>query len=166
MKIGAFRTAWFLFALCCAHFGWSQTSSCPNSGFDGGNFSGWTGGTGYCCPISIGNNVIVAGRHTIMSGPGTDPNTDGAIPVVAPGGGAYSARLGNRNTDAEAERLSYTINVDASNALFVYRYAVVLEDPSHDPSEQPRFEIRMFDQSGASIDCGVYNVYSTSGIPG
>lgn len=166
MKTGAFRTAWFLFALCCAHLGWSQTSSCPNSGFDVGNFSGWTGGTGYCCPITIGNNVIIAGRHTIMSGTGTDPNTNGAVPVVAPGGGPYSARLGNDQSGGEAERLSYTIAVDASNALFVYRYAVVLEDPSHDPSEQPRFEIRMFDQNGVSVDCGMYNVYSTSGIPG
>jgi gliding motility-associated-like protein len=74
--------------------------------------------------------------------------------------------LGNDNTNSEAERLSYTMTVDANNALFVYRYAVVLEDPAHDPSEQPRFEIRMFDQSGTSITCGLYNVYSSASIPG
>lgn len=166
MKTGAFRTACFIFSLSCAHMAWSQASSCPNTGFDDGNFSNWTGGTGVCCPININNSMIVAGRHTIMSGPGTDPNTDGAVTVVAPGGGLYSARLGNDQSGAQSERLSYSMTVDASNSLFVYRYAVVLEDPSHDPNEQPRFEIRMFDQTGASIDCGVYNVYSTSGIPG
>lgn len=143
-----------------------QTSSCPNTGFDLGNFSNWSGGLGYCCPINVTGSTIVSGRHTIMSGPGTDPNTDGAVPVVAPGGGPYSARLGNSSSGSEAEQLSYTMTVDANNSLFVYRYAVVLEDPSHSSFEQPRFEIRMYDQLGSPIDCGVYNVYSTAGIPG
>ncbi|MBZ0207213.1 MAG: gliding motility-associated C-terminal domain-containing protein [Flavobacteriales bacterium] len=166
MKIGSIRTALFIMAVHLAPLVWSQASSCPNSGFDNGDFTNWSGGTGYCCPINVGNTMIAAGRHTIMTGPGTDPNTDGAITVVAPGGGTYSARLGNDNVNSQAERLTYAMVVDASNALFVYRYAVVLEDPSHSPNEQPRFEIRMFDQSGTSIDCGVYNVYSSAGIPG
>ena len=156
----------FVVASQFALLGWSQVSSCPNSGFDNGDFAGWTGGTGSCCPINIFNTNIVNGRHTIMSGNGTDPNTNGAVTVVAPGAGPYSARLGNEFSGSEAERLSYSLTVDASNALFVYRYAVVLEDPNHAASDQPRFEIRMFDQNNQSIDCGVYNVYSTSGIPG
>lgn len=143
-----------------------QNGGCPNLGFDQGDFSHWTGGTGSCCPIDILGQNLVMGRHTIMSGPGTDPNTDDVITVVAPGGGPYSARLGNPSTGAQAERLRYSMLVDASNALFVYRYAVILEDPMHEDEDQPRFEIRMFDETGGSIDCGMYNVYSTSGIPG
>lgn len=161
-------SCYLLIALCSAVQLSAQTASnCPNVGFDDGDFSNWSGGTGSCCPINIFNpGALVPDRHTIMQGTDTDPNTNGVITVVAPGGGPYSARLGNDGTGSQAERLSYTMLVDASNALFVYRYAVVMEDPSHNAADQPRFEIRMFDETGASIDCGMYNVYATNNIPG
>lgn len=143
----------------------AQLSSCANADFEQNSFVNWTGTTGTCCPINSTVPGIVPGRHTIMSGPGTDPNTNGAITVVAPGG-QYSARLGNDSVGAEAEQLSYQISVDPSNALFIYRYAVVFENPPHLAEEQPRFEIRVFDQNGDSVGCGTYNVYATSGIPG
>lgn len=141
-------------------------SSCPNLGFEDGTFANWSGGVGWCCPINISGTNFQNNRHTITSGTGTDPRTGGAVPVVFPDGGLHSAKLGNDNTGSEAERLSYSLTVDQYNALFVYRYAVVLEDPDHDPSDQPRFEIRMYDQSNTLIPCGQYNVHSTSGLPG
>ncbi|MFN0187629.1 MAG: PKD domain-containing protein [Bacteroidia bacterium] len=143
----------------------SQLSSCVNADFEMNSFANWTGTSGFCCPINSITPGIVAGRHTIMTGPGTDPNTNGAITVVAPGGQS-SARLGNDDVGSEAEQLSYQIAVDATNALFIYRYAVVLEDPSHTLAEQPRFEIRVYDQNGLPVVCGDYNVVASSGIPG
>ncbi len=143
----------------------AQLSSCTNADFELNSFVNWNATTGWCCPVNSTVPGIVAGRHTIMTGPGTDPNTNGAVTVVAPGG-QYSARLGNDNIGAEAEQLSYQINVDTSNALFIYRYAVVLEDPNHTPQEQPRFEIRVYDQNGLAVGCGTYNVYASAGIPG
>lgn len=143
----------------------AQLSSCANADFEQNSFANWTGTTGFCCPINSITPGIVNGRHTIMTGPGTDPNTNGAITVVAPGG-TFSARLGNDQVGGEAEQLSYQIQVDASNALFIYRYAVVLEDPSHSPQEQPRFEIRVYDANGNPVGCGTYNVYASAGIPG
>lgn len=145
----------------------SQESSCPNSDFESGTFSGWQGGTGYCCPININNSGIVSDRHTIMSGNETDPNTCGAVTVVAPGG-LYSARLGNSNTGTEAEKLTYSLDVTASNTLFIYKYAVVLQDPGHNPEEQPRFQIRVLNAAGGLIDpvCGEYTVVAGSNIPG
>jgi hypothetical protein len=65
-----------------------------------------------------------------MTGSRTDPNTNGAITVVARGG-QFSAYLGNEDVGAEAEQLSYQIAVDAMNALFIYRYTMELEDPIH-----------------------------------
>ncbi|MBK9637130.1 MAG: hypothetical protein IPO63_04690 [Bacteroidetes bacterium] len=50
--------------------------------------------------------------------------------------------------------------------MFIYRYAVVLEDPSHTVAEQPRFEIRVYDQNGLAVGCGSYNVVASAGIPG
>jgi gliding motility-associated-like protein len=152
-----------LIAICFQAAG--QLSSCANADFEQNNFANWVGTTGSCCPINSTAPGIVPGRHTIMSGPGTDPNTNGALPVVAPGG-QFSARLGNDNIGAEAEQLSYQFSVDPTNALFIYRYAVVFEDPSHSPEEQPRFEIKVYDVTGNTVNCGVYNVYSSSGING
>lgn len=140
-------------------------SSCTNADFEMNNFSNWTGGTGSCCPISIAGTAIVSGRHTIMSGAGTDPYSLGTVTMVAPGG-LYSARLGNDNTGSEAERLRYSIAVTPQNQLFIYRYAVVLEDPAHSPAEQPRFEIRVFDQNGTAVQCGTYIVSASGSIPG
>ncbi|MEC4048522.1 T9SS type B sorting domain-containing protein [Flavobacterium sp. SUN046] len=149
------------------NFIFAQQSSCPNSDFETGTMANWSGGVGGCCPIYISGTAIVNGRHTIMSGTGTDINTCGNVTVVAPGG-LYSARLGNDISGAQAEKLSYTLNVTANNSLFIYKYAVVLEDPGHSPSEQPRFQISVKNSAGNLIDpvCGEYTVVSGSNIPG
>ena len=144
----------------------AQTSSCPNADFELNSFSGWTGTTGSCCPINSIIPGIVPGRHTILTGAGTDPNTNNVLTVVAPGGN-YSVRLGNQNVGAEAEQLKYSFLVTPQTQLFIYRYAVVLQDPGHAPGEQPRFEIKVYDQNGL-IDtvCGVYTVEAGAGIAG
>ncbi len=144
-----------------------SVSSSSNADFEQGDFSGWNGQTGVCCPISTSPSGIVEGRHTIMSGSGTDPNTCDHVTVVAPGG-LYSARIGNQDTGAKAEKLSYSLTIDANSALFIYRYAVVLEDPGHPADEQPRFQIRVLNAAGHLIDpvCGEYTVVASSNLPG
>lgn len=145
----------------------SQTDSCFNIGFENGDLSGWVGETGACCPITTSTSGIVNGRHTLMSGNGTDPNTTNVVTVVAPGS-SYSARLGNEDVNAEAERISYTLDVTPENILFIYKYAVVLEDPGHTYSEQPRFQLRVLDDVGQLIDpiCAEYTVVAAANIPG
>lgn len=144
-------------------------SSCPNSDFSMNNFTNWQGRTGTCCPINTPTLGIVATRHTIMTGAGTDPNTGNQLPVVCPGY-TFSARLGNQAVSypAMAEALSYqiTVQADSSNALFFYNYAVVLEDPSHTASEQPRFELVVRDQFGNIIPCTSYLVSASGNMPG
>src|SRR3989338_1103001 len=135
-------------------------STCPNADFGQGNFSFWQGTTGtYADPDQ--NLGIVNGRHTIMNAPGIDPFTCGGLNVLPPGG-TSSARLGNNNTGAQAEELIYTLAVTAQTALFIYKYAVVLENPAgHLPEEQPEFTVRILDNLGNPIggNCGTYNVY-------
>jgi gliding motility-associated-like protein len=142
-------------------------SSCPNSDFESGTFSGWQGRTGACCPIATFPSRIVPGVHTIMSGTGTDPNTCDVVHVVAPGG-TFSARLGNEEVGAQAEALSYRITVTPSSLLFIYRYAVVLQDFGHAEEEQPRFQVRVLDATGQLIDpvCGEYAVIARDGLTG
>ena len=56
--------------------------------------------------------------------------------------------------------MSYSMTVSPDNVLFIYKYAVVLEDPSHTFAEQPRFQLRVLDQNGVLIDpiCAEYTV--------
>ncbi len=140
---------------------WAQ--GCPNANFSQNNFNGWQGFTGY-----YGNPFqtpgIVSGRHTIINPPGNDPIC-GGITFPPPGGG-NCMQLGNSGTGAQAEAVRYSLTVDPSNALFIYNYAVVLEDPGHAPNEQPTFNLRILDQNNNLIDptCGEYSVFA--GQPG
>ncbi|MFN4234061.1 MAG: PKD domain-containing protein [Bacteroidia bacterium] len=142
----------------------SAQNGCPNADFSQNNFNNWQGFTGnYNNPAQ--NTGIVNGRHTIMTGPGTDPNSCGGLPLVPPGS-TFSARLGNANYGAEAERLRYTLTVDPSNVFFTYKYAVVFEQAGHSPADQPKFDLRILNSANQVINptCGQYSVYE--GQPG
>ena len=143
---------------------WSQTNvGCPNANFSMGNFSNWVGYTGsYSNPASSAG--IVGGRHTIISAPGVDPFSCGGLQMIPPGSSS-SARLGNSGTGAEAEKLTYNLLVSPQNALFIYKYAAVLEDPGHPPNAQPVFEMRLLNAAGTQIggNCGIYTVYAGQG---
>ena len=141
-------------------------AQCGNVDFELGNFTGWMGTTGTCCPINLPGNGIVAGRHTIMSGAGTDINTCNQVPYVSPLGGTYSARLGNPINGAQAEGLNYTFTVTTNTALFTYQYAVVFQDPGHAPADQPRFETEIVDAAGNIIPCTQYLVTAASNLAG
>lgn len=143
----------------------AQQSACTNADLESGDFNGWTGHAS--TPGIPLPNGILDGVHTIMTGDGTDPNTCNMLSVVAPGG-IYSARLGNQQTGGHTERLSYTITVTPETSLFIYKYAVVLEDPGHIPEQQPRFDVQVYDSWGNPIDpvCGSYTVVAGSDLEG
>lgn len=143
-------------------------STCGNLDFENGNLDGWNAFTGFWNTIdTLAIPGVVPGRHTIMTGNGLDANTNNKISVVAPGG-LYSCRLGNDEVHGCADRLTYTLNVGTENSLFVYKYAVVLEDPGHMDEEQPQFEVVLYDSDGMLIDpvCGYYQVTASENIPG
>jgi PKD repeat protein len=60
----------------------------------------------------------------------------------------------------------YTINVTPQSNLFVYKYAVVLQNPGHTAPQQPKFETEILNAAGMPIGggCGTYTVYG--GQPG
>jgi gliding motility-associated-like protein len=152
----------------------SQNVGCVNSDFEQGNFTNWSGQTGVCCPINTPTNGLVTaamnsndgiGSHVIMSN-GTDPNACNQIPRVAPGS-IYSARLGNSGSGRQAEKLRYNFTITPQSSLIIYKYAVILEDPSdHSPADQPRFEARLIDQNGDDIPCTYYLVVAGTGTSG
>jgi hypothetical protein len=137
------------------------SQGCYNADFELGNFTGWQGRRGDCCPITLPNNGIVNGRQTIMS-QGIDPNTCGGLSMVY--SGSFSARLGNDNVGAEAEGLSFTFVVTPQSTLIQYAYAVVFEDPGHTDDEQPRFNSRVRLSDGSIIECTDYMETAASNL--
>jgi len=141
----------------------SSYSQCYNADFELGNFTGWQGRRGGCCPITLPNNGITNGRQTIMS-PGIDPNTCGGLSTVYSGN--FSARLGNDNVGNQAEGLTFTFTVTPQSTLVQYAYAVVFEDPGHTDDEQPRFNSRVRLADGSIIACTDYMVTAASNLSG
>jgi len=168
-------------------------SQCNNADFESGNFTGWNGSysdgvcigglvLGLCVgcynpqpaqhnglnqgPINTQPNAGIETYHTIMNS-GYDAIVGGTtIPVVYPGSGSFSARLGDAHGDdithGSAAVLTKTFTVTSANCNFTYAYAVVLNDGGHGAGEQPYFKIRMTDGNGQPIDCATYDVDATT----
>ncbi|WP_307529055.1 gliding motility-associated C-terminal domain-containing protein [Pedobacter sp. W3I1] len=153
----------------CAQF------SPENIGFENGNFQNWKI---YAGSIAIENNQNVvtmnevskpiSGRHTIINNKNLlDPY--GGFRLIPPSGGNYSVKLGNNVTGAQIDGISYLMTVPADQPEFTltYQYAIVLEDPDHQPFEQPRFIARIKDvEKNEYIPCASFEYVATSSLPG
>lgn len=144
-----------------------------NIGFELGTFKGWETSVGTINRAGVINVVPAlpaSGRHTIIQN--TYPQAldqYGDFPVNCPNGSGYSVRLGNSQTQGEADQISYTFTVPAnqSNYSIIYNYAVVLENPSHQQFEQPKFTSRVFDvTSGEYVQCGSFEFVASGNLPG
>ncbi len=149
----------------------AQVTNCPdNINFEQGSLTNWECATS--TNTGNGNYVwmptaVIPTRHAIMSGAALDPY--GHFPVVAPGGGQYSLKLGNSSTGREMERVRYTLHVpaNATNYNLIYRYAVVLNDGGHQPIDQPFFRLSVTDSAtGQPLPCNNSIFVSTSNLPG
>ncbi|MCK9562588.1 MAG: PKD domain-containing protein [Bacteroidales bacterium] len=161
-----------LHSFCYAQF---ETSS-ENSDFESGNFSNWTGATGYWVDgktdyariVINREDNLVDGRQTIISELEYDKYTCGQLPTLPPDGGKYVAKLGNDINGAQVEQLKYSLAVTEENALFLYKYAVVFEDPGHEHNHQPFFDLRILNENNDLIDsvCGYNHIISGEGAVG
>jgi len=143
-------------------------SACPNMGFEMGDFTGWEAFTGlYTDPINTLTPGFVVGRHTIMDTQGTDPNADNQVFFIAPGSN-YSVRLGNDMSGRQLDRVTYDLTVSPDNFLFIFRYAVVMQNPGHSVTTQPVFEVSILDTAGNLIDptCGFNQIIASPSLPG
>ena len=107
-------------------------------------------------------------RHTVnWDKTAKDPRTGDALSLI-PKGGYASVRLGNWEISNGAESITYEYVVDSSNAVVLMQYAVVLQDPDHNASEQPRFVLEILDQNNNLIEptCGVRNFAADQAMQG
>lgn len=169
--------------------GFSQTLSCPpNIDWEFGDTTGWSAewgdypGAGVdvgTAPfpggvpqtlITTPNNGFVAGRVDIMTtAMGVDPF--GGFPVVAPNGGQFSVRIGDQVSggDADRVRFKFTVPANVNNYSVRFLYAVVLDNPPHNPQEQPRFTVTIRDSATGlpfRDGCSDLNFVASSDIPG
>jgi len=165
-----------LITLCLLTKGYSQSTCPPNLDFEDGNFNGWQCFIGKTDTLNGKNRMLLdlseptLERHTLITATAM-PEFDyyGKFPRLCPFGGNYSVKLGNEQTGAQAEGLSYTFVVPTTvdTFTFTYFYAVVFQDPQHDLPEQPRFFVTALDVvTGELINCASFDYVSTAGLPG
>ncbi len=129
---------------------------CTNPDFETGTLAGWTALEG-----SNNNSQTMAGccgaatSQAVIVGPGADPNV-GAVQMVPPGGGNFAVRLGQMGTGGMSYRLNQTFTVTAANSVFIYKYAVILQDGTHSCSEQPFFNIKFETCNNVVIPCAQF----------
>ncbi|WP_205513416.1 gliding motility-associated C-terminal domain-containing protein [Longitalea arenae] len=150
---------------------------CPaNIDFEAGSLNNWKCFTGKTSverndnAISVIPSASITGRHSLYAkGAATVTDPYGLFPVNPPDGSGYAMRLGNNINGGEAERITYefTVPANANDASFTYRYAVVFQDPGHNPNEQPRFIARMLDVATNSyLPCASNEYIATAALPG
>ena len=141
-------------------------SPCTNVDFETGNANGWT--------ITEGlnsNSLTQAGccanastRFSVVNA-GNDP-TIPALQRVPAGTGNFTLKMGDGSTTTgHAVKARQTFSVTAANSVFIYRFAVVLEDPisnAHACAEQAYFNIAFLDASSNPIPCGDYSIVNNS----
>ena len=145
----------------------------PNIGFETGTLSNWDCKAGSIIrdgTLNLFPTNPIPDRHTII--PNSYPqdlDVYGGFPVNCPNGSGFSVRLGNSLAGGEAEGMSYTFIIPANRNDFsiLYNYAVVFQNPPHQPWEQPRFTSRVYNVTDNKyIQCGSFEFIASSSLPG
>jgi gliding motility-associated-like protein len=154
----------------------SQPVTCPsNIDFEDGSFNGWECKVGVVTSSPGVNQINWVGsgellnRHTIVDASSGLIDRFGLFPQSCPNGSGYSVRLGNDFSGAESEGISFTYDIPANvtNFSIIYHYAIVLQDPGHQPEQQPRFSAKVFDVAANSeIYCVSFDFTSSANLPG
>lgn len=132
----------------------AKSQNCPpNIDFEKGNFDNWTCYTGSVSAAGGVNTISltpsggpVPDRHTMFTvSQQTQTDYFGGFPVNCPNGSGHSIKLGNNLGGGQAEGISYEFTIPAGRNEYslIYHYAVVFEDPSHPPHQQPRLELEI-----------------------
>lgn len=106
-------------------------------------------------------------RHTIHNYPRDfDERTRNKLRTF-PEGQPAAIRLGNWDTGSEAEDIVYTMTVTPEMSILQLRYALVMQLPGHDFSQQPHFTLEFLDSLNNLIDsCGYVDFTASADLEG
>ncbi|MBK5272634.1 MAG: hypothetical protein JJE22_16660, partial [Bacteroidia bacterium] len=146
----------------------------PNLDFENGDFTNWECSQGYVVNNNGVNEVSLTNSgpgsvHTIIPANNQELDEYGFFPKSCPNGSGFSVKLGNNLGEHEAEGLAYEYTIPAGVSRFsiIYNYAVVLQNPNHQPYEQPRFRAKVIDVSNnTEINCVSFDFTASSSLPG
>lgn len=110
----------------------------------------------FCNPVNfttltaglVGGMITSATAHQTWVPAGLDPNVGIAMTAQ---GSSGAVRIGNEDAGAGCELLSKTFIVTPAQSTIAFWYAVVLQDPGHNPLCQPFFQVRVTDATGAVV---------------
>lgn len=123
-------------------------------------------GTGFNSTTSFNNYTQVApvdygpsnenSRHTIhFDRNEREPRSAGLLPTI-PEGELASIRLGNWLGGNQTERIEFSFNVDTIKyPVLLLKYAPILEAPTHDDDENPRFMLDILIDGHSIGRCGM-----------
>ena len=149
----------FLFFQQNSLHAYTPAQSCPDfTDLNGAYVEAFTGTT----DNPFAKQGIVDNRHILITEQGVDSTTGGLLPLLPPGETSV-IRLGNKRVGAQAEALKYHFTVEAAKPVQLLKFAVVLEDPNHPFSAQPRFVVRITDKNGNLLeDCAENGWFGSS----
>ena len=128
---------------------WGDFVECRTGMFDNPSF--------YEEVVDNGCDDFYTSRHTVhFDTSERDMRTNGWLRTI-PVGHCSSVRLGNAQTDAKQESITYTLHVDTNvYDLLILRYAIVEQDPNHSPEYQPHVVFSVTDSAGTLTDSCYY----------
>ncbi len=147
---------------------------CYNMGFEEGGFDGWGLHSGRIIEEGFdGANLVWdtgldENQITLISTPSSmDLGCDslGIELLCIPPGKTRSVRLGDTRVGGRISSLSKSISVTPEFSYFTYQFAVVMQDPGHYHEQQPRFEVRIYDEDENVVECGFYDFRASPDLP-
>ena len=143
-----------------------------NIGFENGTFDNWEFAVGRIetnGDVFTNPTIAVPGNFAILKNDQSDTKDDyGNFSVFSPNGSKYSVKLGNSLYGNSVQQMSYTLTVPPSGSnSIIFDYAVVLVNPGHDPNQQPRFTVKIYNITDAKyLECPAFDFISSSNLPG
>ncbi|MBR1774195.1 MAG: gliding motility-associated C-terminal domain-containing protein [Bacteroidales bacterium] len=106
-------------------------------------------------------------RHVVCRDTNAKDNNTGNLLRCIPQGEKASIRLGNNNNGAQSESISYEYTVDTNKSnMLLLKYAVVMQDPNHNKTNQPRFTLELLDENDVVLDkqCSFADFYAAGDL--
>lgn len=128
---------------------------------------GYTWNPGYYQEVIDRGFLSESSRHTIHNYPRDyDARTNYQLRTF-PVGEPAALRLGNWQSNSEAENIIYTMDVTPEKSILQLRYALVMQLPGHSQEQQPRFTLEFLDVNGNLIDsCGYVDFTASEDLEG